>query len=438
VAEEAAVAAVDVEEAEAAAGDRVTYEVHAVHEPLARIVKRDATLDGAVPLRVAQACVPLLEGNALGKSVSFGKRLVWRSRLGRKGFAATDDFAAVDRAHRAAVAMLVAEGLIERKGEWHRRLEKSWWWIERGIVRVWTGLVVTARDGTWIRVCGPGNRGAIGARVRPSYVGGAESVPLVIDFDVLDDDTRLEGHVATLVPIVPSVSARIEGADGAEDLLAAHAEFYDAKYFATKKGETTKKYRRTITKHDEPPAKAPAVLRVAHLAGPKPEIVTIDEVLGASSTAPVRARRGERFDVVRFANAVPFAAHYDGNTLDVVPDKEALARGARAVEAAVGDALGKGARLYLTKYFTPHPHGEPHFFVKPWAFTETPRGWSSVLDGIRGEGYDVMRGVVWTDRFHATPAVFDVVPMRLVRVAEGAPLLEVFAIPRNMRNMEDD
>lgn len=413
----------------------MSFEVHAVHEPLARMAKRDPTLDGAVPLRVAQACVPLLEGNALGRSVSFAKRLVWRSRLGRKGFAETDAFAEIDRAHRAAVPMLVAEGLLERSGEWQRRLEKSWWWIERGVVRLWTGLVVTPRVGTWLRVSGPGNRGAIGARVRPSYVGGGETVPLVLDFDVLDDDVRLEGHVATLISIVPSVTARIEGAADAHDLLAAHAQFYDEKYFATKKGETTKKYRRTITKRDEPPARAPAVLRVAHLAGPKPEVVTVDAVLGASSTSPSRAPRGERFDVVRFANAVPFAAHYDGNTLDVVPDEDTLARGARAIESAVGDVLGKGARLYLTKYFTPHPHGEPHFFVKPWAFTETPRGWSSVLDGIRGGGYDVMRGVVWTDRFHATPAVFDVSPMRVVKVAQGTPLLEVFAIPRDI---EDD
>lgn len=410
----------------------MTFEVHSVHEPVARILQRDATLDGAVPLRVAQACVPLLEGNALGRSVSFAKRLVFRSRLGRKSFADTEAFAAIDRAHRAAVPMLVAEGLLERGGEWHRRLEKGWWWIERGVVRVWTGLVVTPREGTWLRVSGPGNRGAIGARVRPSYIGGGETVPLVIDFDVLDDDTRLEGHVATLIPVVPAVIARVEGAGDAGELLARHAEFYDAKYFATKKGETTKKYRRTITNKDTPSAEGPAALRVAHLAGPRPEIVSVTSVLGAASIAPVRAPRGERFDVVRFANAVPFAAHYDGNTLDVVPDKDALAKGARAVEKAAGDALGKGALLYLTKYFTPHPHGEPHFFVKPWAFTETPAGWSSVLDGIRGDHYDVMRGVVWTDRFHATPAVFDVVPMRLVRVAQGAPLLEVFAVPRDL------
>jgi hypothetical protein len=92
----------------------------------------------------------------------------------------------------------------------------------------------------------------------------------------------------------------------------------------------------------------------------------------------------------------------------------------------------KGAVLYLTKYFTPHPQGEPHFFVKPWAFTVTPRGWSSLLEGVRGEGWDVMRGVVWTDRFHATPAVFSMQGGRRVRVREGAPLLDVVPVPRSL------
>lgn len=142
------------------------FVVHAIHEPLARIVERDGTLDGAVPLRGAQACVPLLEGNALGRAVSFAKRVVFRARLGRRAFVENDAFVAIDRAQRAAVPMLVAEGLLERGGAWHERLEKRWWWIERGVVRVWTGLVVRPRPGTWLRVCGPGNHASLGARVR--------------------------------------------------------------------------------------------------------------------------------------------------------------------------------------------------------------------------------------------------------------------------------
>ena len=83
-------------------------------------------------------------------------------------------------------------------------------------------------------------------------------------------------------------------------------------------------------------------------------------------------------------------------------------------------------------YLMPHPHGEPHFFVKLWAFTETPAGWSSIIKGVRGPSWDVMRGVVWTDRFHATPAVFSLQVGRRVQIAAGAALLDVVPFPRSL------
>ena len=52
------------------------------------------------------------------------------------------------------------------------------------------------------------------------------------------------------------------------------------------------------------------------------------------------------------------------------------------------------------------------------------------MEGGRGAGWNVMRGVVWTDRFHATPAVFSLLPGQRVDVGAGAPLLEVVATPR--------
>jgi hypothetical protein len=93
--------------------------------------------------------------------------------------------------------------------------------------------------------------------------------------------------------------------------------------------------------------------------------------------------------------------------------------------------------LYLTKYFTPHPPGEPHFFVKPWALTATPPGWSSLIEGVHGDGYDVLRGVISTDSFHATPAVFRIHREGArVNVAEDAPLLRVIPIPRSLLDGE--
>lgn len=419
------------------------FEALAAFEPLARLVKREGTLDGAVPLRVAQACVPLLEGNAFGHQIVFARRLVVRSRLGRRGFEATRELEEVDRAHRAAVPFLVAQGFLRRGGAWAEQLGKKWWWVERGVLRVWTGLLVCPRRGTWLRISGAGSRAILGTSVRTSYVVDAdELVPLVIDLDAVSDGTRLDGEVATIAAVVPDARVAVDSLADHPELAESHVAFYDAKYFATKKGDVTKKYRRTVStaRAKSEDAGAPATLRVAHVAGPKPEVIAIDRVLGPASISPVPAPRdGRSLEVVRFVNAVPFTAHYDGNTVAIEPDRKALERGGAAVraelEAALGEGSGvlhKGAVLYLTKYFTPHPNGEPHFFVKPWAFTSTPPGWSSVIEGVRGEGWDVMRGVVWTDRFHATPAVFALQPGRRVRIAAGAPLIDVVAVPRSL------
>lgn len=416
------------------------FEVLAAFEPLARLVKREGTLDGSVPLRVAQACVPLLEGNAFGHQVVFSKRLVVRAGLGRRGLEATRELAEVDRAHAAAIPYLAAHGYLRRGGPWHAQLGKKWWWIEKGVLRVWTGLLVRPRRGTWLRVTGAGSRAPLGVTVRTSWIGDEDAlVPLVVDFEDVRDGARLEGEIATIAPVIPDVEAQIVSLRDAPSLGEAHAAFYDAKYFATKKGEVTKKYRRTIVRGKSNEARPPGIVRVAHLAGPEPEIVEIDRVIGPTSTSPVVAPRGRRLRFVRFFNAVSFTAHFDGNTLAIEPDRAMLRRGARAVESELTAALGEGfvpshegAVLYLTKYFTPHPHGEPHFFVKPWAFMETAEGWSSVLEGVRGDGFDVMRGVVWTDRFHATPAVFSLAPMRKIRVPEKAPLLDVVSVPRTL------
>lgn len=417
---------------------RPPFEVLAAHEPLARLVKRDPTRDGSVPLRVARACVPLLEGNAVGHQLSFRRRLVVRASLGRRELVRDDAWEATSRALGAVLPVLVARGHLEAGGAWARRLERGFSWREGGALRVWTGLLVRPRRGTWLRVAGAGSHASRAFRVRTSFVGAGAFVPLVIDLEDVRDGARLEGEVANVLPVVPDVRAEIGSLADDTAAMQAHARFYDAKYFATKRGEVTRKYRRTIARRDDDePAAPPAVVHVAHVAGPRPDVVRIARVLGAASTSP--ATSTERLEIVRFKNAVAFRADFDKSTLDVVPDRAALARGKRAIDLAVRAALGDdllsghpGAMLYLTKYFTPHPHGEPHFFVKPWAFTRTPPGWSCVLDGVRGDGYDVMRGVVWTDRFHATPAVFDVLAGRRVEVAEGAPLVEALAVPRRL------
>jgi hypothetical protein len=404
--------------------------VLAPFEPLATLVRRSPTLDGSVPVRVAQGCLPLLEGNAFGLQVRFERPIVARTRLGRATLVSTPDLDAVDRVHRSSSRYLVEHGVL--RGAWARFFEHGWHTSDRGRLRMWTGLCVKPGAGHWLRVSATKNRGVHGLDATEAYVTDDEFVPLVVDFILPPGEVCLVGEVATLAIVRPGVRVSMLPLSDAAHLTRAHAAFYDAAYFAKKRGdEITRKYRRQMTQHEDDPARECEV-RVAHIAGPKPIIQRELPLLSASSARITTKTPPLPFDRVRFSNAVPFSARYDGYSVDVEPDRAALAQGASDVRAALDGRLDGGALLYLTKYFTPHPRGEPHFFVKPWAFVETSPGWSSLLEGTRGASWDVMRGVVRTDAFHAAPAVFRLHGPGRIRVDRGEDLLDVLAVPRSV------
>jgi hypothetical protein len=271
-------------------------------------------------------------------------------------------------------------------------------------------------------------------------------VPLVVTLTLPAgglDRVRLEGEIACLAPVAPAVRIAVRPLAAAAAVGRAHAAFYDQAYFDEKRaGGVTVKYRRLVTHGASAgSARGGAECEVV-LAGPAPhEIVGVEAFTTAQRPDPVeRPHERRRLQSVIFRNPIGFEALYDGHTVALDYDRDRLAAAAREVRRTWAGAYGqafleehRGAMLYLTKYFTPHPPGEPHFFVKPWALTRTPPGWSSLLDGIHGEGYDVLRGVVATDLFHATPAVFLVRrEAAVIRVAEGAPLLRVLPVPRRL------
>ena len=231
----------------------------------------------------------------------------------------------------------------------------------------------------------------------------------------------LAGEIGTVAPVAPG--ARIDDVLLAEasEVGAAHAAFYDTAYFETKSRGMTRRYRKMKPHPDTLESDPTARSRVISI-GPAGHVIT-----GAVPR-------------VVFANLVPFEVRFDGYTLEVDPDLRVLRAGAAMVEKAFAEALGpaflgrnRQAVAYFTTYFTHHPPGEPHFFVKPWAFVQTPPGWSCLLEGMHGDGFDVMRGIVATDIFHVTPAVFQVFRAEeAIRVGWGEPLLHVMPIPRRL------
>jgi hypothetical protein len=414
---------------------------------LARLDRRSPDLDGAVPLRVAQACSPLLEGNAFGFQIVLTRPIEVQRKLGRLVVGIAEPHReALAAAHRAAIPRLLAQGFLRRGGAWHEALAKGFVETTRPLrgpsrVRLWTGLFVRPDPGVWLRVSSSANRRNRLIEVTERWIPDEGAlVPVLLDITVSDDApdrVLLSGEVATIAPMSPRLAVEDADLADARELGEAHVAFYDAAYFAAKKGDPTRKYR----KLKPPPAAdddGPARCRVVR-AGPAGHAIT--------TSAHIHGAEGPRTSEsavprIVFDNQVAFEARFDGHTLTIEPDKRALDRGARAVEEAFTAVFGpsfieehRGALWYLTKYFTPHPPGEPHFFVKPWAFVQTPPGWSSLLEGIHGDGFDVLRGVVSTDVFHATPAVFHVGRIGApIRVAEGTPLLQVIPVPRQIRD----
>ncbi len=419
----------------------MSFEVLDCLDSLFRLARRSPTLDGSVPVRVARACVPLLEGNAHGFQLNLERPLRLTRRWGRWRAAwSEEDGRDLERRHRGAVPRLGVEGFLA-SAPWTKALAAGLAQPAAGGQRLFTGLLVKPDKGTWLRVTNAANRRNTLFEVVEQVIPDDDAwVPLVLELRPRPGAPRhfgISGEVACLAALRPGVRFREGALNDATELAAAHARFYDRAYFEGKKEDSTGKYRRSVAGESAIAGDEVGVGRVVRIGRSLVDILPLGPFTTASGPAPVaRPHDSRRIDTLVFRNEVAFTAFYDGHTLALDYDRKGLRAKAEVVEraflAAAPDSLEHpGAALYLTRYFTPHPPGEPHFFLKPWAFTQTPAGWSSLLDGLHGDGYDVMRGVVSTDSFFATPAVFRIHRVGApVFVPEGRPLLRVVPVPR--------
>lgn len=421
----------------------VAFDVIDAFGGLARLVRRSPTLDGSVSLRATQGCAPLLDGNALGHQVVLTRPLqVERSSLGRWRVREDEAWQTVERARRAALPMLRARGILPAD---------AWPQLERGVVTIvrgepwlWTGLCVRPRAGSWLLVTSAANRRNRGFEVRARVIPASDGwVPLFFELRPAAGarTLRLFGEVACVVTAGPGPTLERVPLAKRPEAARGHLQFYVQEYFeAKKRGEITRRYRKTIDAAPHPAAADAPGEGVVVEVGPCPgTIETSSECLLPSGPSPRVPTGLGTLSVARFDEGIGFSTTWDGHTVTLDYDRAKLRELAAGIEPAFVAALGPelvgkhlGALLYLTKYFTPHPPGEPHFFVKPWALTVLPPGWSALVEGVHGAEYDVMRGVVHADQFFATPAVFQLFELgRRIEIPAGRPLMRVIPLERS-------
>ena len=184
----------------------VAFDVVDVLDGFATLCRRAPTLGGSVPVRVAQACVPLLEGNAWGYQIAIHRRIELRRRFGAWSVVGIDRGDEVARLMRATVPVLVAEGTL--RGDWQRRLERGV--VDtRGSISLFTGLFVRPRDGLRLRQSSTANRRSWAFSVGEAILDDRDGLcPVVLDIlpAANVDAFAIEGEIATLAVLPARVS----------------------------------------------------------------------------------------------------------------------------------------------------------------------------------------------------------------------------------------
>ncbi len=335
----------------------VAFEVVDVLEGFVRLERRDKTLGGSVPLRVAQACLPLLEGNAFGFQITLSSRLALSRTLGAWALEVPLD-ASLQRRFSAVWPLLVAQQWI--RGSWAQtfaqgpvslrgRLQSA-----RAPIELFTGLLLRPKPELRLRVSCTKNRRSLGFDVREAIVDDACGwTPLVLCIDPRGSSCVLDGELATLGVLPAHASFQASTLASAPDMAQAHLEFYDRAYFETKRsGEVSRSYRRQSRAPSAPAVVTPHVQYVdagvldVHPAAPP--------VLHRPDGPAKPSREPDRLVV---SNAVALSARFDGLVVDVATDATQLAAFAACVRACWAPHLPAdthpGALLYLSKYVTP-------------------------------------------------------------------------------------
>lgn len=374
VAEVAAAAAVAV-----AAEDEPRLRVWALRDHAWSLSAPSPLLDGNIPLRAAQSCVPFVEGNGVGLSLRPPRPIVLAKRRGQ--WLCTDPSITVEPS-RGALSLRIDTGLAVEPVGAEIEFERSF------------------------------NRSDRRVKIQPTRIRVRTDLTLSmqVELDARDDELALDGPLASLLllPAAPRWARADEPC--ATAMIDRHRAFFDRSYFAEKRDGATKRYRERSRE------------ALTSLVDPARADVLVLSLTSAASL-------DERGLALRAECAID--AECFGATTRCHTSAEAIASRAASLRAAIEPlrALPEDdpALLYFAHYAMAHTHGDPRVLVKPSVLLATREDWVLVVDGPRVES---LRGVSEAAWFHAAPVVLDV--HGRLRIRAGEPLGRARVMPRSM------
>jgi hypothetical protein len=405
------------------------------------LIVRSPTLDGSIPVRAAQGCKPLLDGNSAGLHVlARGPAMIQRQEDGPVLRLSDEGYAAATGDYEARLETLAARGILERDGYWHRELRRGFSFREGDTLRVWTGLLVKPDPGVWLLVTTAYNRRCAVEIATHVLCDASGFTPLVLEFDLTtlrQQDTWLDTEIATLTALRPGTRLSIRSL--AEDPAPGQTflDFYTADYL-DRRGEAkyAGRYRQVTARQDKDGDGVPE-WRIVYGGGARQtiEIGRFDCFLTRRGPAAADPSGAElEYGLVRSLYDVE--GRWDGSNLrDLTspPDDamERLTAEWSALYGAESFARAEWWASYVLPLLGPH-RAEPFMSQSPWLFTVTPPGWSAISDALPFPNLDPMRGVISTDTFPAVPVAHQIQSLGGFQIREGAAAGRIVPIPREL------
>lgn len=401
------------------------------------LVKRSPTLDGQLPLRAAQHCSPVFEGNEAGLQICLAQPMTLRRT--RRGLHVDMTPAALhqtQRETRGAIRALVAKGLLERDGYWHRMFAEDALPSRGNRLFLWTGYLVRPARGVALRVSGAFNRRSRISVLEHAIVDSSGLTPLVLEIDggqLGESPLWIDEEIGCVLPVAAAADMKLASIRKAPEVVREFETFFDAHYFEIKKTKPTGKYRRLV--RETSASTSGACETRVYSAGPAiHEVSDLRRFHGPRGVAS-RPPPGVSLPACTVRNVGTIDVHWDGQAFtrerkEIGPALRSLARDWRA---AGGRTDGDGYE-FLSGYVFGPGRDEPYWLLQPWVFAVTPPGWSSVVDGLAAGGSDGMRGIIRTDQFHTVSMVFRLYTPGRIVVRSTAPLLRFFPIPRRIQS----
>jgi len=416
-----------------------TFELYDALGEFFLLQSRSATLDGSIPLRAAQHCIPYTEGCSAGLQLvpPFFELKIKKNRK----FEISTPNPPDPQFYEETLHWLKYNQILS--DYWWSILENGPVWDQGDKAYIWTGYVIRPVENTWILNGGAYNRRAQVKTIDLVYADSQNFQPLFCALDLSEmkpGSYQIAAELGCLLGLQPGVEVKVAPVEDSTAELKAVCDFFDDQYYEQKKTvPATGKYRALGSSRNKPiqassKKETTEVLLVNMFDSPY-QIDTFKNFVTSLGIGPDR-KLSDTFKFIILKSAYSAKLDWDGTYWKTKVKAHPLTQKLIEIWTKVGGDAGERFANTVADFVWLPAATESFFNVAPWVLMKTPPGWSSVYDGVHFENAEGLRGVVRTDQLYQVSGVYRLINGPTLNIKKGSPLMRILPIPRNLLNPE--